>query len=180
MRNRCLFPVICLMILIFPFAAGAFFGPSLDFTAKPEKALKAVQKLDKKIGAVEIHDNDLEVTYNCGVVKDELLEESGRIKELVAEIAQAKGADAFDGVSFYLHIPVVDQHNNKSMGLGIKLYWETETLQKINWKGFQNWQLLDLIDDIEYGPLGWRSIQTYCGKRQGYNEMFCSRVGAWK
>ena len=106
-------------------------------------------------------------------MKDAPLEESKDLKTIGENIATAKGAERFDGIYIILQIPMVDNKGNKINVTGVEMYWHMSTLQDVNWKNFQNWQFLNLIDGLKSGPVGADTINAYCGAGASYAEEFC-------
>ena len=187
-RNRIMKRVLLFLIAVVVLNIGntayAFFG-STDYTGMPvEKVAEQVKKLDSQIRTVEVRPMDggkelLVMVFRAGVVRDPLLEESKDLRDIAEEITKAKGAERFGGIQFVLLIPVVDAKGNKSDAVGMALYWSMANLKGVNWKGFQNWQFLDIVDGFKLGPMGKDTVQSYCGAKASYSEVFCRRINAW-
>lgn len=161
--------------------AFAFLG-SINYTDMTVQELKStIRKMNSQITAVEIsNDKGKEfpiIIFKAGVVKDPLLSESKALKDIAQKIATTKGAERFSGVYFILQVPVVDAQNNKHDARALDMFWTMETLRGINWKGFQNWQFLNLIDafSAEKG-IGENVVKAYCGSGESYARGFCRRV----
>lgn len=171
------------LVLISANTAHAFFG-STDYTGmSAEKAAATIKKLDSQIQSVQIVPHEGKevpiITFRAGVVKDPLLEESADLKDIAEEIATAKGSERFIGIQFSLVIPAVDNKGNKIDAKSLDMLWKMDTLKGVNWKGFQNWQFLDLIDAFDSsGPMSRNVIQSYCGENRSYAQEFCRRINA--
>lgn len=163
--------------------AYAFFG-STDYTGMTaEKAAATIKKLDSQIQDVQIVPHEGKevpiITFRAGVVKDPLLEESADLKDIAEKIATAKGSERFFGIQFSLVIPAVDNKGNKVDAKSLDMLWKMETLKGVNWKGFQNWQFLDLIDAFNSsGPMSRDVIQSYCEENRSYAQEFCRSINA--
>lgn len=181
MRIVLLLTALC--FLVTPNSTQAFFG-STDYTGMTaEKAAATIKKLDSQIQDVQIVPHEGKevpiITFRAGVVKDPLLEESTDMKDIAEKIATAKGSERFFGIQFSLVIPAVDNKGNKVNAKSLDLLWKMGTLKGVNWKGFQNWQFLDLIDAFNSsGPMSRDVIQSYCGENRSYAQEFCRRINA--
>lgn len=176
--------MIRFLILLAMMIAGLIIpGPMLasDFTHENlDKLAEAVKKINKQIAHVHIIDNGgqelLVIQYRAEVSPDPLLQESKNLRDIARRVSKTTGAGRFTGLLYFLMIPARDEFNNPLDVEGLKLYWAMSTLQKINWKGFQSWQFLDMVDSLSQGPMGPEILKAYCGNGNSYSERLCLKV----
>ena len=175
---------IKLLILMSVMIAGlsiSELSQAADFSKMDtEKVIEAVKKLDKQITQVQLQTGEghemLIIKYRALVSPDPLLQESKNLMNITRKVVTSKGSERFAALLYVLMIPSRDEHNNPIDGEGVQLSWSMHNLKKINWKGLQNWQFLDLAEWIIQGPMGAGVIKAYCGEGRSFSEGFCKKV----
>lgn len=180
--NFVFFLLFCWILLLSVSSAQAFFFGGPDFSKlSPDEAVKAVKKMDSQIQDVTLQEVQgvglaFVIVFRAAPSQNELLAESEDLMDVAREITEAKGSEKFGGIFFRITVPMVDQYNNKSDAHGLDLFWYMETLKKIKWSGFHNWQFLNVVDGITRGPQGNAVLQSYCGGGQSFSVDFCRKA----
>lgn len=156
----------------------------LDFTGKtPEQVASAIKASSSKITSATIipsTDGPLvaDIAWLASSGPSPILMESPEILKTIKAIATAKGDGNFKWILLELNDTGVDKLGNKSTVLTVNLFWDMDTLKKINWDNFQNWQLIELATIQKIGPFGNKALTKYCEEgRETYASEFCRRAG---
>lgn len=170
-------------------SSGSWFGTA-DLDTLTDKAMaEEIKDIDGSIQEVRVNhlvDNELMALIffveKGGYSEASIMFSAAEsMKTICQEIYEHNGAEALDKLLFFVKIPTTDQYGNEDKSMIMKVHFVSAKLGRVNWDNFTNWDLLNLVSDVERRPLGTKIIRAYCSKDDNakYSTAFC-RQYAWQ
>lgn len=153
-----------------------------NFQSKTDAEIaQAVKKFDSQItdAALTRHNNKdiLLVNFRTKRSVNPLGQDADALKDIAHKVVQADKDKKIDYLGIAYLVPAVDKFNNKTDAVSLSLVWRMDMLRRVNWKGFQGFSFLELVEGIQDGDLGIEVISDYCQNIKSYNRHFCQKVG---
>lgn len=169
-------------LFLFSLVMVGVFGDEPENKALPDgPLLDRIKAISANVTEVREVGDSLSIVYFQNSILDGdhwVLTFSQDAYDIFKRFAEATHNKPYKKVVFFVKAPTRDNLGNESDSLGMKVFYDMETLAKAKYENMTAFDLLEIPADIQFNPVGRKLASNYCAddNHKEYAPRFCSVV----